>query len=294
MPDVSVIIPAWQSAATIGRALASVAAQTRAPAQVIVCDDGSDDGTAEVAAGWRGRLGGAELTVLCQTNQGAGAARNRCLAAARGDVVAFLDADDEWLPTKLHRSLAELSFDLAFVSHDMVIDDTHIDCVRHFDNARNPFVALFLRGFVATSTVVARKAAILDAGGFDPTITAGQDYDLWLAIAAASPFKVFGEALTRYHITAGSITSRTETRRQGSLRILRRHAAALTARGVNWRLLAGLRSLIIHYEAFHSYRRRGQSLQAGFTLARAFPETARVVLAPASIDPRPTFPAILP
>ena len=107
--DVSVVIPAWQAAATIGRALASIGTQTATPGEVIVVDDGSTDGTAAAAQTAVGLLGGSPLCVLTQTNAGAGAARNRGIEAAQGRLLAFLDADDEWLPGKLERSIERLN-----------------------------------------------------------------------------------------------------------------------------------------------------------------------------------------
>lgn len=285
MAEVSVIMPAWRSAATIDRAIASVAAQTHPPRQLVICDDGSEDGTFEIAESWRRRLGGIDLVLLSQSNQGAGAARNRCLAMATGELVAFLDADDEWLPEKLARSLAELGPEFGFVSHDMLVDDVRVDCARHFRAASDPFAALFLRGFVATSTVVARKAAVVEAGGFDPSIAAGQDYDLWLKIAARHSFKVFGEALSRYHVTPGSITSRVEQRRDGSLRILARHAPTLAGRVRCPNILAAQRCLVVHYEAMTAHATRGHRgravlaalkggvLAAGWLLGRRSPAT---------------------
>ena len=86
--DVTVIIPAWRAAATIARTLASIAAQTVAPRRVVVVDDGSDDSTFETARSQTSLLGaaGIELEVIRQDNAGAGAARNRALAEADGEV----------------------------------------------------------------------------------------------------------------------------------------------------------------------------------------------------------------
>lgn len=106
--DVSVIIPAFRAADTIGRALASVAAQTCTPREVIVVHDESDDGTADAAEAMRGALGPIALRIIRQPYQGDDAARNSALALANGALVTFLDADDEWLPEKLARSLPHL------------------------------------------------------------------------------------------------------------------------------------------------------------------------------------------
>lgn len=274
MGEVSVIVPAWRAAGTIGRALASVAAQTRRPAQVVVCDDGSEDATFAAAQAWSDRLAvrGIALVVLRQPNLGAGAARNRCLEAATGEFVAFLDADDEWLPTKLERSLAQLTADRGFVGHDMLVGEQRMDCARHFRAARDPFAALFVRGFVATSTVVARLSAVREAGCFDPGLRSGQDYDLWLGIAARHRFAIFPEALTRYHVTPGSITSNTAKRRQCNMTILCRHLPTLRRP-----LVPALKRLaVIHAESLAVHRARGEWGRALAVLAELPANALRV------------------
>jgi teichuronic acid biosynthesis glycosyltransferase TuaG len=107
--DVSVIIPAYRAAETIGRALRSVAGQTVTPREIVIVDDGSDDDTAKVARRYADLLAPSALRVVTQPNLGAGAARNRALAEATQPLVAFLDADDEWLPEKLERSVNEMN-----------------------------------------------------------------------------------------------------------------------------------------------------------------------------------------
>lgn len=247
MIQISVIIPAWQSSATIGRALASIAAQTMLPHEVVVVDDGSTDGTAQAAEAWRERLLPVVLKVIRQDNQGAGAARNRAIHEASGAILAFLDADDEWLPEKLATSMAALG-DHVFVSHDMAVGEIIFDCARHWRGVADPFLALFKRGFVATSTVVARRDAIIAAGGFEESLRAAQDYDLWLRLAATGSFAVFPGALTRYHINPHGITSNVERRRLCSLAVLVRNAPALRGRRGAW-LAVLARTAIIQYEA---------------------------------------------
>jgi glycosyltransferase involved in cell wall biosynthesis len=94
-PSVSVIVPVYKGERFLAEALESVAAQTYAPLETIVVDDGSPDRSAEIAAGRAG------VQVVRQANQGVAAARNAGLAVARGELVAFLDQDDQWLPQKL-------------------------------------------------------------------------------------------------------------------------------------------------------------------------------------------------
>ena len=266
--DVTVVTPAYRAEKTIGRTLRSIAAQDEKPRRVVVVDDGSDDGTLAELASFEGALAGIELVVLRQDHKGPGAARNRGLERTETPLVAFLDADDEWLPAKLACSLAALSDpSVALVSHDMVVIDgsgeQRVDCARHLVNGADPFVALFKRGFVATSTVVARVDAVRACGGFDESLPSGQDYELWLAMArAGNRLVVLPNALTRYHVTAGSVTSFVERRRRCSLSIAARHAAGLKGRTSFPLATAVARAMIVSYEAASAHLANGKGASA--------------------------------
>ena len=100
---ISCIIPVFNGERYLGEALDSIVAQTYRPLEIIVADDGSTDGTAEVATSY-----GERITYLRQSNQGAATAKNMGLSAAQGEFIAFLDADDLWHPEKLARQMARL------------------------------------------------------------------------------------------------------------------------------------------------------------------------------------------
>ncbi len=261
---VSVIIPAWRSAATIGRALRSVAAQTVKPLEVIVIDDGSDDGSFEAAEACREMMNGIHLVVIRQDNKGAGAARNAGVRAAKGEWLAFLDADDEWLPNKLERSLAHAE-GASLIAHDYIEvkggHETPMDCTRHFRAAEDPFAALMLRGFIPSITVLARRADVLAVGGFEESLPAAQDYDLWLKLLSLPDVRLamFPEALARYYVSGTGITSQVEQRRRCSMRVLMRHLEQLSSRP-NSLVSAWRRVLIIHYEALAAHRAKGNAL----------------------------------
>jgi glycosyltransferase involved in cell wall biosynthesis len=270
--SVSVVVPAWRAAGTIARTLASVAAQTVPPLEAIVVDDGSDDGTSDAAEACRPLMGAVALVVVRQDNAGAGGARNRAIELAHGELVAFLDADDEWLPDKLERSLEKFAADpgLDFVSHDVVAvaedgGETIRDTARHFRG--DPLVALFKRGFVGTSTVVARRAAVVAAGGFEPALRAAQDHDLWLRLAARGRFLTFPGALMRYHPTPAGITGNIERRRACELAVMARNASALKGRGPVLPTL-WTRALIVQYEAIAAWRGRRRALRAAGEVLR--------------------------
>ena len=263
LADVSVVIPAYGAAATIARALASVANQTVKPREVIVVVDGSPDETAAEAEAAAGNMGGTDVQVLRVAHGGAGFARNRGLERASAPFVAFLDADDEWLAEKLERSLAEIAGTRrVLVAHDGWIHDgdevTPNECARRFREAGDPYVNLYRKGYIDTCSVVVRRDAALGAGGFDETLPNAQDFDLWLALLKdpAAEFHVFEAPLVRYHVSEHGIMSRTESRLRCGLRIAVRHAASLRARRGSALASLWFRVCAIHYEAACSYARR--------------------------------------
>lgn len=272
--DVSVVMPAYRAAAVIGRALASIAAQTLKPREVVVVVDGSNDGTVEAARAMISRMNGIILRVFWQEHAGPGAARNRALLESSGRWIAFLDADDEWMPQKIERSMAHLDgSDLTLVAHDgMIVDGDHERenvCSRRFRAASDPFAELYRRGFIDTCSVVVRRQSVLDAGGFDPNLSVGQDFDLFLAILGrpGTRFTVFAEPLVRYHILPNSVTSKTFRRLFCQMRILRRHAPALYGRRGSRLAHIAFRTLAVHYEAMQAFRRRRHWLRMAAVLA---------------------------
>ncbi len=265
--DVSVIIPAYRAAGTIARALESVARQTRPPVEVIVVDDGSDDGTFEAATAMEGRLGDVALTIIRQQNQGAGAARNRALEQARCATVAFLDADDAWLPEKLERTLPHLEgTDNVLVAHNFIRlepdgRETIVDSLSRMGRG-DAFVSLYRRGYIGTTTVIARKDAVTAAGGFDAGLRTAQDFDLWLAMlkAPGTPFVVLPDALARYHVSETGITSHTARRIRCCTEIAVRHFSALKARPGSALMSLWFRIAALHVEAARAYGGRGAEL----------------------------------
>ena len=272
--DVSVIIPAYRAAATIRRALASVAGQTVKPREAIVVDDGSDDATVDAAKACAGLMEGIALKVFSQPNRGAGAARNRALGEARATYVAFLDADDEWLATKLERTMAHLvDTENVLVAHDGWIvsdgEETLNACARRFREGADPFVQLYRKGYIDTCSVVARRDAVAAVGGFDESLPNAQDFDLWLALLAkpGSPFVVFDEPLVRYYAGDGGIMGHTARRLTCCMEIARRYAPDLRRRPGSPLVSLSYRVLALHMEAIGAYGKR-----------RRFAALARAVL----------------
>ncbi|MGE0445677.1 MAG: glycosyltransferase family 2 protein [Vicinamibacterales bacterium] len=216
---VSVIIPAYNAAAWIDDAIASALAQRHRPLEVIVVDDGSTDDTAARVMALVEREPRVRL-LRTETNSGRPAvARNAGLAAALGEYVAFLDADDLWNPWKLSDQVGVMSrhADLLFV-YSMLESFGY----RHrldvaFGVMPLPFKAAVSRAVlerenvIACSSVLARRAAIAAAGGFDedPGLAAVEDYDLWLRLASRGPIAFIPRIHGRYRAGAG-ISARTD------------------------------------------------------------------------------------
>ncbi len=196
MPAVSVIIPTYNRAAWVGEAAASVSAQTFRDYELMVVDDGSTDGTGEALASLGGRL----KVLRLEERRGVSAARNRGAAEARGEWLAFLDSDDLWLPEKLSQQMAYLK------SHpECAICQTEEIWIRNGVRVNPPkthrkaggdiFLQSLGRCLVSPSAVVLRRRLFEELGGFDETLPAAEDYDLWLRIAWRHPVGLVPEPL---------------------------------------------------------------------------------------------------
>jgi GT2 family glycosyltransferase len=155
---ISVVIPAWNAAATIGETLASIAAQTRPPEEVIVADDGSEDATAAIA-----RAAGAR--VIRQPRQHQAAALNHGIAASLGSLIAFLDADDLWPADKLHMQTAVLESDPALAGvfgQCRCFADPAMDGTLRVPQGAHP-------GWLAGALLI-RRSSLAAVGAFDPAL----------------------------------------------------------------------------------------------------------------------------
>jgi glycosyltransferase involved in cell wall biosynthesis len=203
---VAVIIPVY-AAAFLEQALASVFEQVLPADQVIVVDDGSPDQDAiqQAMNRWPGRI-----TLRRQANAGAAAARNTGLRAATTEWVAFLDADDHWLPDFLARQMAFLHAhpDVDLVWADATIVGDTPAAGRTFMSMCPSSGPVTLESLLAqtcnvlTSTVVVRRRLVEHVGGFDVALRRGQDFDLWLRLVADDARAAYHEdvlAVRRLH-----------------------------------------------------------------------------------------------
>ena len=210
-PLVSVVVPARNAATTIARALDSVLGQDYRPIEVLVIDDASTDATARIVAAYASP----EVRLLAvDRHRGAAGARNIGIAAARGDIIAFQDSDDEWRPGKLRRQVAQLQSDPALVfaacGTRFIHADGH-DLGPLFDGQQptqgdQAWRGLLARNTIATPCVVVRREHLLAEGGFDEGLTVAEDQDLWIRLAMRGRLGYIADPLVLVHQVVGSVS----------------------------------------------------------------------------------------
>ena len=226
---VSAVFAVYNATWCVERALDSVLGQTVPPDEILVCDDGSTDGTPELIES----SFGSAVTVLRLPHRNASAARADGLARARGDWLAFVDADDTWLPHKLeaqleylarHPEVRHVSSDGVYVSSDRVLRESWLS--DYFDPVRElngDLLALLVeRCFVLMSSVMVEARAYREVGGIDPKMIYSHDYDLWMRIAARHPMAVMPDRLITYFSSPNALSKRYEARHRDNLELMSR------------------------------------------------------------------------
>ena len=259
--SVSVIIPTYNSSSYVLQAVDSALGQTIQPSEVIVVDDGSTDDTAKVFSGSR-----RTVRYIYQENRGLSAARNRGIAEARGDLIAFLDADDVWLPEKLEKQTACLAQhpESGLVHSDLLYWDDRTgqtsrrECGRAAKAGRC-YEQFLSRNGVTPSTVIVRRTCLARVGTFDEAIRrpTTQDYDLWFRIARHYELLYVEEPLVLYRQHESNASNQTVAMLEDELYVVRKALRAdpslsslAGATIVNRRLFTLLFSLgYLHHDA---------------------------------------------
>ncbi|MFC3713300.1 glycosyltransferase family 2 protein [Sphingoaurantiacus capsulatus] len=259
---ISVVMAAWNAAPTIARALDSIAAQTVAPAEVIVVDDASTDATAAIAEAHplKPRI------VRHAANRGGAAALQSGLEAAANDWVAFLDADDEWLPEKLAAQVDALVAEpqASIVATGFTFIDREGQPA--LDYGVTPFPhegAEFWRNLLVDSAILQSSALVrrdlaLADGGVDASMRTGYDQKLFVRLAGQGPVAYVHRSLVRYHDAPGSLTK------------LPRAADILPVLAMHERHLALFADRLTPAEQREIRRRRYAEAATGLVLARAW------------------------
>jgi glycosyltransferase involved in cell wall biosynthesis len=212
-PFVSVIIPAYNSAHWLPQSIDSVLGQTVTDLELLVVDDGSKDNTGEVVGRYVARDPG-RVRYLPQPNGGAAAARNNGIAQARGDLIAFLDADDWWDPGKLAAQRAVMDGD-----PDVAAVFTDVRMLRDGKESANKVTAgmsttsdpdqvfeLIIREVCFPSTALLRKRDVVQVGCFQTKYKQGEDIDLWLRLAVGRKLCFMMQAMTVHRVVDTSLS----------------------------------------------------------------------------------------
>ena len=224
-PSFSVVIAAYQAAATIGEAIASLRGQTVPPAEILVCDDGSTDGIERALEPHR-----EVIEVMRQENQGPTAARNRLLRVATGDFVVPLDADDVYAPTRLQR-LGELGaarpdLDLLATDAHFVVDGRVTGCFNRSTSfaVERQGEAILDRCFLICPAM--RRESLLAIGGYDERLRTAEDWDCCIRlIQAGASAGLVDEPLLEYRLRPESLTARRGDTLMDRVRILEKATA---------------------------------------------------------------------
>ncbi|MBI4402275.1 MAG: glycosyltransferase [Nitrospirae bacterium] len=198
-PVVSVVIPVFNGAPFVAKAVASVRAQSVKDVEILVVDDGSTDGTQAVLAGLQQSMG---ITWFQQDHGGPARSRNKGIAAARGEFVALLDCDDVWLPDKLEAQLALMRNrpEVGVVHTDYEVVDQNGMVLERVAarHSEEPLVRAFAGGHTALpSTLLVRRDVMEKVGALNPELYGSEDSDLTIRLYAATRFDCVDRVLVR-------------------------------------------------------------------------------------------------
>ena len=230
-PLVSIVIPTYNHAPMLQRALATVVEQTYQNWNAIVVNNFSTDNTLEVVAAFN------DPRIQCvnfRNNGVIGASRNEGIALATGKYVAFLDSDDTWFPTKLEKCVEILESGSDLVCHaEYWIDESGKSRLVAYgpSEAATHHNLIYKGNRISTSATVVRAALLKEVNGFDisPELISTEDYDLWIRLAAKSDrFAFISEPLGEYHRHDNNVSANIEKHLAAELALLAKHFSANT------------------------------------------------------------------
>lgn len=203
MPKVSVCMAVYNGAETIRLALESVRAQTFTDYEIVVLDDGSSDDSAEIAESFGAR-------VLRQENAGLGAGRKRLVEEASGELIAFLDHDDEWVPDKLDKQVSLFSKHVVLVHSDcwyLYEDGRSVERNLSIPHSSRSFDHILPDNIVIASSALFSRSAMLAAGNFISETVRCSDWYGWFLLASRGRFVHLAEKQVRYRVLSGSLAN---------------------------------------------------------------------------------------
>ncbi|HEY1191716.1 MAG TPA: glycosyltransferase, partial [Gemmata sp.] len=227
-PRVSVVMAAKNYARFLPEAVESVLAQTFTDWELLIIDDGSSDHTPDAA---RPFLGDSRVRYFRSDALGQPRAKNLGIALSRGPLIAFLDADDAWEPTKLEKQLAVFAarpeVGVVFCRRSLMDEHGTAQPAKGEAKPRSGFVLadMFTQNFVCFSSAVVRRDVFSHVGRFDPQWDLAIDYDLWLRVAKFHTFDFVDEELVRYRTGHGNLSKKLRDRVDTALSIMHRAEA---------------------------------------------------------------------
>ena len=265
-PQVSVIIPTCNRPGLLPTAIRSVLGQSFSDFELVVVDDGSDtpiDGVVKAFQDERVR------SIRHDNRRGGAAARNTGIRNSDGELVAFLDDDDEWYPEKLARQVSVLlrghqNVGAVYTGYDVVDRDTGKAISRMIPEHRADVSSVLLRGNCVgpTSSFLVRRKCFETVGMFDESLPAFQEYDLWIRLSRAYQFDFVSACLFNYHVHSKRIWANPEAIRKGLDILVQKYGASATFR----KTCSGL-----YLSVAVKFCDTGKSAEARETLRRAIP-----------------------
>jgi glycosyltransferase involved in cell wall biosynthesis len=246
-PLVSVVIPTYNYGHYIREAIDSALAQTYPVHEIVVVNDGSTDNTTEILKSY-----GSRIRLCEQANGGPAKARNRGVQECRGELIAFLDADDAWLPRKIERQIEVLrelpeprvvSTDLMPIDRASVRLSIETRSCRESEKSIVTLRDLLEFASVVPSSVMIAKDYFKKLGFFDETLAGTEDMEMWWRIASVAPIVKITERLTLYRVHTGSISHNADGMLSNHIRLLDKAFSSLAPlrQRPHWRRIAEAR-----------------------------------------------------
>ncbi|GAL20349.1 beta-1,3-glucosyltransferase [Vibrio maritimus] len=244
-PTVSIVIPNFNCLAYLPQCLQSIAQQTYTDYEILFVDDGSTDGSREYLTELSNTH--SHISLILSERGGPGAARNLGVAQARGEWIAFLDADDLWTHSKLAEQVGFMRNHpdcvLSFTNYEHINESNEfiIPCFQYWPEFQryiesqsesidyqlltNATAMLFKENIVGTSSVMCRRDAYLQVQGFDCELPSASDWDLWLKLSEAGGVAFTNEIRMHYLMRQGSVSSNVPKRIEAMKTIAQRHVS---------------------------------------------------------------------
>lgn len=289
MATVDVIIPCYNGAKYLSFALESVVAQSFDDWRILVVDDGSTDNTSEVTDPYLKRLGG-KIHYIRQENRGVSAARNTAIEAATAEFLAFLDADDMWLPCRLADSLELMRRrpEIGLTYGGITLIDAEGQTGQTFTGSKNNEATWIARQIycrdihVPCVTVTVRRKCIAETGAFDESMRVTEDRDLWFRITQRYQVGFIPRPLAYYRVSPDSMTTNPERMLQSQLLFIRRYYGSRGC-GFSQRQLALSRAYMERAQTYAKRREPWKAVSNSLKAVALFPFSKGNIRAAGSI-----------